>query len=136
MSNETFQIVVLGLLGVLVLLQIFDLRLQKGALDGLKDAMDEQSALKKRKHHDIGEIIETKNYEKALRESEKRLSTNLNDPALLWYKGIALYHLENWEGSIEAFQKAIEYEPLYEKDLESYINVLTKKLEKGRITST
>ena len=119
MTIETALIIVIVLL---VLILIVTLIHAKASIfwtrEILKYAKEQQYA---KPNSDLQKLLDKREYSKIVSEvTEKRL-TNTNDPALYWYKGLALFHLDNWDEAKTVLRHAIQMEPSYENKLSPYL---------------
>jgi tetratricopeptide (TPR) repeat protein len=128
MLIEHYQFVVLALLTIIMVLQVFNLVVKSNGFAAKPVALSEIHCEQISEQHDIGGYQEAKNYAAVLRKVEKSISSNSKDPGLFRYKGIAAYHLEHWQVSMEAFNQSIALEPRFENTVAPYIKVLNRKL--------
>jgi tetratricopeptide (TPR) repeat protein len=128
MSVETILYVIMGLLVLILVLQIYNMILQKSAVEALTEANDETARKKKAKNHDLGDLLDERMYEKALKLAELRLKADPDDPGLHWYHAVSSYYLGKWVDSKASFEEALTREPTFKKGTESYMEVIDEKI--------
>ena len=92
-------------------------------VEAFSEAIDER---RRSAHRDLSELLDEGNFRKIVDISQERLMSQPNNSTLLWYKGIALFRLEEWGAAKQALEKAIELEPRFKKDLEEYLEILNQ----------
>ena len=69
----------------------------------------------------------------ALSLAEQRLELAPNDSRAYWYIGLAYYQMEKWDQAIDAFRKAQELSPSWERAYTGpYIKAAEKKRQSGK----
>ncbi len=128
MNSEVLLLLILIVLIFNLIATVINLRSQISALDVmrlLERNIDERAIATNK---DLSQMLESGQEKEVIATARKRLEDQPRSSALFWYIGIAEYHLENWAAANTAFQKCIELEPRYKKELQDYTAIIDEKL--------
>lgn len=128
MNIEVLLLIIIGLLILIFFALLYIALSNNGVLAGFEQVVEEIRDRKGSRNTDLGDMLDSQEYEKALSEIDKRIDSMGEQSTLLWYKGKALYYLERWNDSHEVFSRAIELEPSFREQLKSYMELLEHKL--------
>ncbi len=122
MSVEFSLVLIVVLLAVIAFLIVLMLvraaSWEKALLEVVTDAKEQ------RPHQDLQKLLNNRSYEMLFQTTKESLESRPDDPALLWYHGLAAFHLSKFDLALDLMKRAIRIEPGYGESLDPYIKQL------------